>query len=282
MSQIITQITPKWESEKVVWGIQSNSDRAGGGYFYSSILTKESVIANLQDRTGKELVESQTLGLESISAANSILETLFVERADRSSTQRSSQIIDILNLITVEDKNIASSDAFDNAVLYRLSFGDIFSLLESPEFEDEDVVSVLKNVLGLERPLSEVPIGDCCDCKDVDPTDEKVEDKPKQPREGPPPTATGPSSCDVIPRSTGIPDMKNSLLICDLPPLEVNAIVSQTYKDWEDKQLKENFGIRECANNQNPRVTHSYPPPNYHQRILKHLEALDPQVRVVI
>ncbi len=78
MSQIITQITPKWESEKVVWGIQSNSDLAGGGYFYSSILTKESVIANLQDRTGKELVESQTLGLESISAANSILETLFV------------------------------------------------------------------------------------------------------------------------------------------------------------------------------------------------------------
>ena len=251
MSQIITQITPKWESEKVVWGIQSNSVIAGGGYFYSSILTKESVIANLQDRTGKELVESQTLGLESISAANSILETLFVERTDRSSTERSSQIINILNLLTVEDKNIASSDAFDNAVLYRLSFGNIFSLLELPEFDDEDIVSVLKNVLGLERPPPEIPTDDCCECDEEEPTDEKVEDKPKQPRVGPPPTATGPSSCDAIPRSTGIPDMKNSLLICDLPPLEINAIVSQTYKDWEDKQLKENFTIRECANNQN-------------------------------
>ena len=251
MSQIITQITPKWESEKVVWGIQSNSVIAGGGYFYSSILTKESVIANLQDRTGKELVESQTLGLESISAANSILETLFVERADRSSTERSSQIINILNLLTVEDKNIASSDAFDNAVLYRLSFGNVFSLLELPEFDDEDIVSVLKNVLGLERAAPEIPTDDCCECDEEEPTDEKVEDKPKQPRVGPPPTATGPSSCDAIPRSTGIPDMKNSLLICDLPPLEINAIVSQTYKDWEDKQLKENFTIRECANNQN-------------------------------
>lgn len=257
MSQIITQITPKWESEETVWGFQTKTDQDGGGYFYSSVLTFSSVVSDLQDKTGKELVTSKTLGVESISAANSFLETLFVENLQKDSSLKSTQIITILDMITVEDKNISSNDAFKNAILYRLSFEDVLKLLDMPAFSDEVVVGVLKNVLGLEKPIPDKDLPDCCECEEeeipeeAEAIDEEIIGEPKPPREGPPPTATGPSGCDAIPRSTGIPGMKNSLLLCSLPDIKVDAIVSQTYKDWEDKELNENCTIRECASNQN-------------------------------
>jgi len=116
------------------------------------------------------------------------------------------------------------------------------------------VNKVLKNVLGLERPPPTKLDTDCCECEDEDTPEsleEEISSEPTQPRQGPPPTATGPSRCDAIPRATGIPAIKNSLLSCALPEVKVDAIVSQTYKDWEDKELNENCTIRECASNQN-------------------------------
>jgi len=134
MPQIITQITPKWESKETVWGFQTKAEQNGGGYFYTSILTSQSVVSDLQNKTGKELVQSATLGIESISAANSILETLFVETIDKDSSLKSTQVISILDKITVEDKNISPTDAFKNAILYRISFNDVLNLLELPDF----------------------------------------------------------------------------------------------------------------------------------------------------
>ena len=255
MSEIIQKITPKWESEETVWGSQTNTNQGGGGFFYSSVLTSESVITNLQGKTGKELVQSETLGIDTIRAANSILQNLFVENIESEALEKFSQVVNILDKITVEDKNIASTDAFKNAILFRISFDEVLSLLELPNFANTDVKKVLKNVLGLEKPIPEKPKDDCCECDDEDISEEEIDEikegEPSQPRQGPPPTATGPSGCAVISKATGIPDMKNSLLLCPLPDVKVDAIVSQTYKDWEDKELNNNFSLRDCAVNQN-------------------------------
>ena len=258
MSEIIQKITPKWESEETVWGSQTNTNQGGGGFFYSSVLTYNSVVANLQGKTGKELVQGEILGIDTIRAANSILQNLFVENIGPEALEKFSQVVDILGRITVEDKNIASTDAFKNAILFRISFDEVLSLLELPNFVNKDIKKVLKNVLGLEKPIPEKPKDDCCDCDDEDISEEEIEEidqikegEPSQPRQGPPVTATGPSGCAAISKATGIPDMKNSLILCPLPDLKVDAIVSQTYKDWEDKELNENCTIRECASNQN-------------------------------
>jgi hypothetical protein len=255
MSEIIQKITPKWESEETVWGSQTNTNQGGGGFFYSSVLTSDSVVTNLQGKTGKELVQSETLGIDTIRAANSILQNLFVENIESEALEKFSQVVDILDKITVEDKNIASTDAFKNAILFRISFDEVLSLLELPSFASTDIKKVLKIVLGLEKPIPEKPKDDCCECDDEDTPEDEIDEikegEPSPPRQGPPPTATGPSGCAAISKATGIPDMKNSLLLCPLPDVKVDAIVSQTYKDWEDKELNENCTIRECASNQN-------------------------------
>ena len=58
MSELIKSLTPKWENDEVVWARLTQTNQGGGGYFYVSIRTSDSIIGNLQNKTAKELVDS--------------------------------------------------------------------------------------------------------------------------------------------------------------------------------------------------------------------------------
>ena len=255
MTELIRQLTPSWETEQMVWAAPTKTNQGGGGYFYSSVKTSKSVVANLQGKSGQDLLGESGLGTEAITAANELLKNIFVEYAS-TEADRYIQIVDVLPKITIEDKNISSKECFKNAILFRISFDEVLSIAASPNFSKTSINPVLKNVLGLEKPPPPEKQDDCCECieedkKPEDEIDEAIEGISEPPRTGPPITATGKSGCDPTPGNLGVPPMINTLIKCPVPKLKENEIVCADYKTWEDQELRENPTIRECTISQN-------------------------------